>query len=153
VNHTACRPSWERYKTISEPVLYSVRGLRGMVVRDRTQEYYWYDPPVPRELQGWRLQGGGNYQAMTPDERGCLWSPSLQRWIGRWEGTYTRAPAVWLRRYDQEGRLVPTSDEAAEQRAEAKQARAEAERIRAPTAEAEVERVRAGLARRRAENS
>jgi Uma2 family endonuclease len=86
----------------------------------RTQEYYWYDPFEPRELQGWQLQAGGDYQAMTPDDRGWLWSPSLQLWIGRWEGTYKRAPAIWLRLYDQDGRLALTSDEAAEQRAEAR---------------------------------
>jgi Uma2 family endonuclease len=116
----------------------------------RTQEYYWYDPFEPRELQGWQLQAGGDYQAMTPDDRGWLWSPSLQLWIGRWEGTYKRAPAVWLRLYDQDGRLALTSDEAAAQRAEAEQARAEAEQARA---EAEQARAEAEQARAEAEQA
>jgi Uma2 family endonuclease len=118
----------------------------------RTQEYYWYDPFDPRELQGWWLQPGGSYQAIRPDERGWLWSPSLQLWIGRWEGIYKREPAIWLRLYDQAGRLALTSDEAATQRAEAEQARAEAERTRADSAEAEVARLQAELARLRGEN-
>jgi Uma2 family endonuclease len=132
----------------------------------RTREYYWYDPFDSRELQAWRLDAGGSYQAVTPDERGWLWSPALQLWIGRWEGTYKRDQAIWLRLYDQAGRLALTSDEAAEQqaeaertraeaertRAEAEQARAEAERTRADSAEAEVARLRAELARLRGEN-
>ena len=104
----------------------------------RTQEYYWYDPFNPRELQGWRWHSEDGYQAMVPDERGWLWSPSLQLWIGRWEGTYKRAQATWLRFYDQAGRLALTSDEAAAQHAEAERTRAEAERTRA-----EAERTRA----------
>jgi hypothetical protein len=133
----------------------------------RTQEYYWYDPFDAGELQGWRLNPGGRYQAIVPDERGWLWSPSLQWWIGHWEGIYKRKPAIWLRLYDQAGRLALTSDEAAAQRAEAAQARAEAEqaraeverahaeaeRTRADTAEAEVARLRDELARLYGENS
>jgi Uma2 family endonuclease len=125
----------------------------------RTREYYWYDPFDPRELQGWHLDARGSYQAVTPDERGWLWSPALQLWIGRWEGTYKRDQAIWLRLYDQAGRWALTSDEAAEQQAEAERTRAEAERTRAEaectradTAEAEVARLRAELARLQGEN-
>jgi Uma2 family endonuclease len=119
----------------------------------RTQEYYWYDPFAPRELQGWQWRAGDGYQAMVPDDRGWLWSPSLQLWIGRWEGTYKRAPATWLRLYDQEGRLALTSDEAAEQRAEAARVRAEAEQARAEAeqARAEAEQARAEAEQARAE--
>jgi len=85
---------------------------------------------------------------MTPDARGWVWSPTLQLWIGRWEGTYQRDPAIWLRFYDPEGRLVRTSQEIAE----AERARAEAERARAEAAEAEVAQLRAELARLRAEH-
>ena len=114
----------------------------------KTREYYWYDPYDPREFQGWQLQPSGEYQAMTPDARGWVWSPTLQLWIGRWEGTYQRDPAIWLRFYDPEGRLVRTSQEIAE----AERARAEAERARAEAAEAEVAQLRAELARLRAEH-
>jgi Uma2 family endonuclease len=118
----------------------------------RTPEYYWYDPFDPSVLQGWRLSAEGGYQAVTPDERGWLWSPALHLWIGRWEGTYKRAPAIWLRLYDQARELVLTSDEGAQQQAEAERTRAEAERTRAEAAEAEVASLRAELARLRGED-
>ena len=121
----------------------------------KTSEYYWYDPYDPSVLQGWLLHHDTGYQASLPDARGWLWSPALQLWIGRWEGTYKRDAATWLRFYDQEGRLVLTPDELAvlrQQQAEAERVRAEAERVRAETAEAEVTRLRAELARLRGES-
>jgi len=128
----------------------------------KTREYYWYDPFDPREFQGWHLHHDNGYQAMTPDTRGWIWSPALHLWIGRWEGTYHRDPATWLRFYDPEGRLVLTSQETAEaaqqraevaeQRAEVAEQRAEAERTRAAAAEAELARLRAELARLQSES-
>ena len=114
----------------------------------KTREYYWYDPFDPREFQGWHLHHDNGYQAMTPDTRGWIWSPALHLWIGRWEGTYHRDPATWLRFYDPEGRLVLTSQETAE----AAEQRAEAERTRAAAAEAELARLRAELARLQSES-
>src|SRR5437763_5337198 len=114
----------------------------------KTREYYWYDPYDARVFQAWQLDPSGAYQAMTPDARGWVWSPTLQLWIGRWEGTYQRDPAIWLRFYDPEGRLLPTPQEIAE----AERANADAERARADAAEAEVARLRAELARLRAEH-
>jgi Uma2 family endonuclease len=113
----------------------------------RTREYYWYDPFDPREFQGWRLGPDNGYQAMTPDPRGWIWSPTLHLWIGRWEGTYLSDPATWLRFYDPEGQLVLTSQETAE----AAQQRAEAAEQRATAAEAELARLQAELARLRGE--
>ena len=106
----------------------------------RTREYYWYDPFDPREFQGWQLHPDNGYQAMTPDSRGWIWSPALHLWIGRWEGTYHRDPATWLRFYDPHGQLVLTSQETAE-----------AAQQRAAAAEAELARLRAELARLRGE--
>jgi Uma2 family endonuclease len=63
----------------------------------KPREYYWYDPFDPRECQGWRLDSDNRYQAMTPDARGWIWNPTLQLWIGRWEGTYRRDQTTWLR--------------------------------------------------------
>jgi len=127
----------------------------------KTREYYWYDPFDPREFQGWRLDSDNRYQAMTPDVRGWIWSPALQLWIGRWEGTYRRDQTTWLRFYDPEDRLVLTSGEIAEtalqqaemtkQRAETAAQRAEVEQARAEAAEAELTRLRAELARLREE--
>ena len=122
----------------------------------KTREYYWYDPFDPREFQRWRLDSDNRYQAMTPDARGWIWSPALQLWIGRWEGTYRRDQTTWLRFYDPEDRLILTSREIAEtalqqaemtkQRAEIAEQRAEAERARAAAAEAELTRLQAELA-------
>ena len=112
----------------------------------KTREYYWYDPFDPREFQGWQLHPGSGYQAMTPDARGWIWSPALQLWVGRWDGTYRRDQTTWLRFYDPEERLVLTSQEMAEQRAAAERARAEA-------AEAELTRLRAELVRLRGEQT
>jgi Uma2 family endonuclease len=121
----------------------------------KTREYYWYDPFDPREFQGWQLDMGSGYRAVTPDTHGWLWSPTLHLWIGRWEGAYNRDSATWLRFYDAEGRLLLTPQEmaeTAEQRAEAAEQRAETEHARALAAEAELTRLRAELARLRGES-
>ena len=121
----------------------------------KTREYYWYDPYDLREFQGWHLDFDNGYQAMTPDARGWIWSPALHLWIGRWEGTYRRDQATWLRFYDPEGRLVLTPREIAEaalQQAEVAEQRAEAEQTRAAAAEAELARLRSELARLRQES-
>jgi Uma2 family endonuclease len=122
----------------------------------KTREDYWYDPFDPHEFQGWQLHPDNGYQAMTPDPRGWMWSPTLHLWIGRWEGTYLGDPATWLRFYDLHGQLVLTSQETAEAeraRAEAERARAETAEQRAAAAEAELARLRAELARLRGEKS
>lgn len=108
----------------------------------KTREYYWYDPFEPRTLQGWQLYPGRGYQAMTPDARGWIWSPALQLWIGRWDGIYRRDQTTWLRFYDAEDRLVLTSEETAEQRAETAEQQAAAMRARVEAAEAELARLR-----------
>ncbi|MEW5989314.1 MAG: Uma2 family endonuclease, partial [Chloroflexota bacterium] len=97
----------------------------------RTPEYYWFDPFRPSVFQGWHLDSRGQYQPATPDERGWLWSPKLQLWIGRWQGTYMRDRAVWLRFYDADGQLVPTPAEAERNRVAVERARANTERARA----------------------
>ena len=130
----------------------------------KTREYYWYDPYDPREFQSWQLALDNGYQAMTPDARGWIWSPTLHLWIGRWEGMYRRDQTTWLRFYDPEGQLVLTSREiaeaalqqvemvqqraeTAEQRAETAEQQASAEQARAAAAEAELARLRAELVR------
>jgi Uma2 family endonuclease len=135
----------------------------------KTREYYWYDPFDPGVFQGWQLDPENGYRAMTPDARGWVWSPALHLWIGRWEGTYHRGQATWLRFYEPEGQLLWTPQElaemtkqqataveqraeAAEQLATAAEQRAEAEHIRAATAEAELLRLRTELAILRGES-
>lgn len=111
----------------------------------RTPEYYWYDPFDPMVLRGWHIGITGRYEPITPNTQGWLWSPGMQLWVGRWEGTYKRDTATWVRLYDPQGNLVHTPEEAAHQQAEA-------ERQRADAAEAELARLRAEIAQRYGEN-
>ena len=81
----------------------------------RTRDYFVFDPFDPNSLAGWRLDANLRYQPIVPNEQGWLWSQTLGFWLGTWEGTIDREPAVWLRFYDEEGNLVPLPEEAAEQ--------------------------------------
>jgi Uma2 family endonuclease len=110
----------------------------------RLPEYFLYDPDE-RRLEGWRLAPGGAYVAITPDERGWMWSEQLQLWLGTWPGVYQGQEDLWLRLYGPDGQLVPTQAEAERHRAEAEHHRAEAERHRAEAAEAETQRLRQEL--------
>jgi len=121
-----------------------------------TPEYFWYDRWTG-ELEGNRLVGG-RYEPIAPNEQGWLWSEILGAWVGVWEGKYGNRTDNWLRLYDADGNLVPTSAEIAEQqrqRAEAERQRAEAERQRAEAERqrAEAERQRAEAERQRAEHA
>jgi Uma2 family endonuclease len=90
----------------------------------RTSEYFLYDPETG-ELEGWRLGPSKKYQAITPDERGWLWSERLQLWLGRWTGWYVNMEATWLRVYDAGGSLIQLQGEAEAQRARAAEKRAD----------------------------
>lgn len=109
----------------------------------RTGDYYCYNPDT-RQLLGWTL-AGGQYQALAPNERGWLWCGQLGLWLGAWEGEYLETGDIWLRFFDQNGNLVLTLEEAADQRAEAESREAEVARQRAERAETELERLRAKL--------
>jgi len=128
-----------------------------------TPDYFCYDPD-DNQLYGWHL-AGQRYTPLEPDENGRLWSSELEAWLGLWQGTFLEEEGVWLRLFDENGRLIPTAAEAAQQQAEAAQQqaeaaqqqaeaaqqKAEAERQRANKAEAELEQLRAELARLRGE--
>lgn len=81
----------------------------------RTRDYFVFDPFDPNSLTGWCLDANLRYQPIVPNEQGWLWSQTLGFWLGTWEGTIDREPAVWLRFYDEAGNLVPLPEEAAEQ--------------------------------------
>ena len=81
----------------------------------RTPDYFVYDPFNPNSLQGWHLDNTQRYQLLVPNEQGWLWCQTLGFWLGTWEGTVDREPAVWLRFYDEASNLVPLPEEAAEQ--------------------------------------
>jgi Uma2 family endonuclease len=119
-----------------------------------TAEYFLYDFDT-REIEGWRLVDH-SYRPIPPDEKGRLWSGQLGAFLGVWPGDYEGVEQGWVRLFRPDGTLLPTKDEAAEQkaeaerrRAEAEHQRAEAERQRAEAAEAEVARLRAALEGRR----
>jgi len=109
-----------------------------------TPEYYAYDPNT-LTLYGWRLENM-HYVELQPNAEGRLWSVELEGWVGLWRGTYLKVDAIWLRLFEEDGRLVPTEGEAGRQRAEAERQRAEAENQRA-----EAERQRAEAEKQRAE--
>jgi hypothetical protein len=47
-----------------------------------------------------------------------LRSVLLNGWLGLWEGEYAKLPITWLRVFDDTGKLMPTSNEAAVQHAD-----------------------------------
>jgi Uma2 family endonuclease len=98
----------------------------------RTPEHFWYDPST-RQLEGWRLDQDLRYRAISPNERGWLWSEQLGLWLGLWEGVYLSEQTTWVRFYDKKGDLVPTLAEQERQRAEA--LAAEVARLKALLAE------------------
>jgi Uma2 family endonuclease len=67
----------------------------------RTRDYIVFDPFDPNSLAGWRLDENFRYQPIVPNEQGWLWCQTLGFWLGTWEGTIDREPAVWLRFYDE----------------------------------------------------
>jgi Uma2 family endonuclease len=103
----------------------------------RTRNYFIYDPTT-KQLHGWELDSNRRYQPLTPNERGWLWCAELGVWVGVWEGEFNRNKATWLRFFDEQGRVVPTAEEAALRRADDEKRRADA-------AEAELARLRKTL--------
>lgn len=119
-----------------------------------TPDYFCYDPDETK-LYGWHL-AGQEYVLIEADEHGRLWSSELDAWLGLWQGSFLEEEGIWLRLFDEDGQIIPTAAEAAQQQAETAQRQveaakqqAEAERQRADKAEAELERLRAELARLR----
>ena len=109
----------------------------------RTPEYFLQDPDQGT-LEGFRLSGG-SYKPIAPNAKGRLWSERLGLELGLWDGIYRRDEATWVRLFDKDGRLVPTSDE----RAEAAQADAKAARAEADDAKADADAAKAEVARLR----
>lgn len=119
----------------------------------RVPEYFWFDRRSG-ELVGYRLSGS-SYTPIEPDARGRLWSEVLGAYLGVWRGEYRGRRFPWLRLWDKEGRLVPTTAERAarertarsraEARAEQAEAQAQQERAERERLQAEVERLREQL--------
>jgi Uma2 family endonuclease len=117
----------------------------------RVPEYFWFDRRSG-ELVGYRLSGS-SYTPIEPDARGRLWSEVLGAYLGVWRGEYRGRRFPWLRLWDKEGRLVPTTAERAarertarsraEARAEQAEAQAQQERAAREQAEAQAQQERA----------
>lgn len=124
---------------LSESTQDEDRGPKFRIYRDTLQvgNYFLYDPTT-RVLEGWRLDGK-KYVPIRPDQDGRLFSDELNLTLGKWEGEYERYPDVWLRFFDRSGVVVPTADEAEQQRAETAEQKADA-------LAAEVAQLRARLA-------
>ncbi|HQP35408.1 MAG TPA: hypothetical protein PLI95_09520, partial [Polyangiaceae bacterium] len=95
-------------------------------------EYFLYDP-FEKRLEGYRLDPErGEYDPMTPDERGWYRSKTLGLWLGVQQGTYHRRDDLWLRWIDDDGRALPSGgDQARQAQAEAQQVQAEAQQVQA----------------------
>ena len=77
----------------------------------RTPNYFWFDPNT-LELQGFRLIGG-QYQAISPNDQGYLWSEQLGLYLGIFDQK--------LRYFTGDGQLVPTPQEAELEQRQAKE--------------------------------
>jgi Uma2 family endonuclease len=95
----------------------------------RVPDYFCYDPTT-QKLDGWRLDPK-RYRALSPNDRGWLWSEELQLWVGAWRGFIDHGEETWLRFFDIEGRVVPTPEEYQLRRANLEEQRAEQEKQRA----------------------
>jgi Uma2 family endonuclease len=133
-----------RKKDVDENVKFYARVFRVL-------EYFWFDRRTG-ELAGYRLSGV-SYTPIEPDARGRLWSEVLGAYLGVWRGEYRGRRFPWLRLWDKEGRLVPTTAERAarertarsraEARAEQAEAQAQQERAAREQAEAQAQQERA----------
>ena len=82
------------------------------------------------------------------EERAAGWFPDIGIGLALWEGTYESVPGTWLRWCYEDGTVIPTSAEYAEQerqRAEQERQRAKQADQRAEQADQRAERLRAQL--------
>lgn len=136
-----------------EVVIEVVSNRKGNELESKLQEYarmriFYYVVFDPEEqlksglLNAFSLHPQG-YQALSSH-----WMPEIGLGLTLWHGVYETVAATWLRWCDQDGNVIPTGAERAEQerqRAEAEHQRAEAERQRVEETESllEAERQRA----------
>ncbi|HWP46620.1 MAG TPA: Uma2 family endonuclease [Candidatus Limnocylindrales bacterium] len=113
---------------LSDSTAEKDKGEKKLVYQNqlRVPEYFWYHP-ITTELAGFALRDG-IYEPIEPDAQGRLLSRQLGLMLTKWEGEYQGVQACWLRWATLEGKLLPTSEEAAEQeRQKAEEARQKAE--------------------------
>jgi Uma2 family endonuclease len=138
VKHTEKRPRnswvvWEEAGKYPDLIIELLSTSTGNVDRTlkkelyqnqfRTPEYFWFSPD-DLEFAGFRLVGN-QYQEITPNASGWLWSEVLDLYLGVAERK--------LRYFTSDGTLVATPEEAAQQERQQKeiaQQQLEQERIR-----------------------
>lgn len=69
--------------------------------------------PIRNRLEVY-AQNGGEYQPVSPNERGHFPIPQMGIELGVWEGAYQTITDRWLRAWDPNGRLLPAPEEQAE---------------------------------------
>lgn len=89
-------------------------------------QYYAIWEHFEERLDVYELDGE-RYRLLEAGENGRVRIPAMEIELGTQEGAYFGNPAVWLRGWDLNGNLIPTTEE----RAEAEQLRAEGEKLRA----------------------
>jgi hypothetical protein len=132
---------WEHGKP-PEVVIEIVSNVKGGELGRRRQDYarmrvltyVVFDPD--RRIQDEQLavyQLGNDGYVETAE----LWLPAVQLGLTLWEGSFENRHAVWLRWCGEDGQLIPTGQERAEQ----ERARAEQERTRAEQEHTRAERL------------
>jgi hypothetical protein len=143
---------WE-YGKPPDVVIEIISDLRGGELgakmadyaRMRVDHYVIFDPArhfKSAPLRFFKLNSSGY------EEIAAGWFPDIGIGLALWEGAYEGVPGTWLRWCYEDGAVIPTSAEYAEQerqRAEQERQRAEQERQRAEQANQVAERLRAQL--------
>jgi hypothetical protein len=109
------------------------RGKFWVYERGIKAAYYAIHDPFRCTLEVFELVRG-RYKSMKPDSKARFRIPAMKLDLGIWEGFYYQIKTNWLRGWDWDGILIPTSEELAEQgrqRAEQERQRAEQEHQRA----------------------
>ncbi|MCF4966531.1 Uma2 family endonuclease [Nostoc sp. CMAA1605] len=105
---------------LSDSTAKTDKGLKKEIYQDtfRTPDYFWFDPHT-LEFAGFHLVDG-EYHPLQANAQGYLWSHQLGLYLGVYDGL--------LRFFTQDGELVPTPEETAEQaQQQAEQAQQQAE--------------------------
>lgn len=108
--------------------------------------YAIYEVDLER-VEVWRLVGG-HYELVAANERGHYPIEPMGIELGIWEGTYKNFQLPWLRCWDNNGQLLPTDSERADEekrRADEAAVRAEAEKRRADEEKRRAEQMAARL--------
>jgi Uma2 family endonuclease len=117
---------------LSDSTAKTDKGLKKEIYQDtfRTPDYFWFDP-FTLEFAGFHLVDG-EYHPLQANAQGYLWSHQLGLYLGVYDGL--------LRFFTQNGQLVPTPEETAEQaQQQAEQAQQQAARLAAKLRELNID--------------